>query len=91
MGFTVYNTKTHKLLVEVKDDSRVYIDPAFHHMLEKISPESCFAISIPGERDHIFGDVKEITKENPLYAKALKMYCKAQLLTHPETYSSTPN
>lgn len=88
MVFSVYSATTNQLIVEIDENGATYIAPGFQKPLSKIPAESCFSIYIEGERERKFGKVNEIEKDDPLYPKALKMYCEAQLLTHPESYTT---
>jgi len=95
MTFEVYSAATKQLIVQIQP-SHVYIAPAFAKPLERISIRSCFPYYVPEfhqeEKEKIFGNVEVISKENPLYPKALQMYCEAKLLSHPESYVGTkPN
>ncbi len=42
------------------------------------------------KKEAIFGKAKFIDKENDLYPIALEMYCRAKMLSHPETYTDKP-
>lgn len=91
MIFSVYSAVTSQQIVEIKDNKVSFIAPAFAKSLKKISVESCFAFHMVGEQERIFGRAREISQEDRLYPTALKMYCEAQLLTHPESYKRHPS
>lgn len=88
MTFSVYSTASHQPIIHIENNHVSYIDPNFAHLFEKINVDACFKFYLPGEKKNIFGDVKVISKNDLSYPKALRMYCEAQLLTHPETYYS---
>lgn len=87
MSFTIYSTTSQELLVKIENDRVEFIAPAFAEPLKKIPVDACFRMFQNGEKEKLFGHVKEISKDDPLYPTALKMYCQAQLLTHPESYT----
>ncbi len=89
MVFTVYSRSSNELIVRIIDEKVDYVAPGFAKQLEKIPTDACFSYYTPGVREKVFGkNVSEVTSNDALYPIALKMYCQAQLLTHPESYAS---
>ncbi len=90
MSFEVYSTHTHGLVVAVEPDSKVIVHPLFARQLERISARSC----MPGLAEKlvkkVFGEATFIKKGDPLYPLAVKMYCEATMLTHPESFTRSP-
>jgi hypothetical protein len=88
-GFTLYSVATGHKLVEIVE-GKVTVN-AFAQGLKKIKPSECFPFVIRGEKEKEFGDVKSILPEDPLYPKALMMYCMVQFLErNPQAFTDKP-
>ncbi len=89
MSFEIFTSVTNQPVVRIKDNE-VWVHPLFAKPLERIRTSACFVVPRQEDKEKEFGDAKMIKKGDPLYPKALKMYCQAKMLTHPESYTDKP-
>ncbi len=87
MSFEVYSVSKGELIISIANNNNdIYIHPSFSAPLEKIKPHTCFPFPT-GQQYKIFGNSKIVQKGDALYPLALRMFCEAKLLSHPETYT----
>lgn len=87
MTFEVYNVVTAKPILSIQEEKVIFLNENFKKSLQVIFVGSCYKYYSPTAEQKDFPNVTEVRIGDKLYPKALKMYCKAQLLTHSEYYA----